>query len=82
MSAMYFTGTCKCNDGFDGDTCFINISDPLILDDIDGNGICDLKMTDHCHECLRIQTKYLSRSFICRIDMYHVSCKLLNCLIF
>ena len=47
-------------------------ADRLTIDDIEGGGFCDISLGDHCHEYLRVQTKFLTDEFTCNIKVYEV----------
>ena len=64
-------GECQCTNGYFGPDCSLDKSDPLTIDDVYGDGICDLKDGSTC-SCFTIQTISLLDEFVCNVTKTEV----------
>ncbi|XP_060592666.1 von Willebrand factor D and EGF domain-containing protein-like [Ruditapes philippinarum] len=66
------TSDCDCVEFFHGPECDIDERDPLIIDDIEGGGECDLADGDECL-CFHVRSSNILEGFICQANISKIT---------
>ena len=56
---MILVGDCICNTGYHGQDCSIDENNVLAIEDIEGDGLCDLSKGEETCRCYHFQTNKL-----------------------
>jgi hypothetical protein len=57
-----------CEEFYHGFDCGIDERTPVIIDDMEGGGLCNITDGDGC-ECFYIRTHFLLQNFTCAINV-------------
>ncbi|XP_060570056.1 uncharacterized protein LOC132728427 [Ruditapes philippinarum] len=68
------TSECVCFGFFHGAECDIDERDPLIIDDIEGGGECDLVDGDEC-SCFHVRSSNILEGFKCQANISKITVK-------
>lgn len=69
---MPIAGECICNKYFHGPECDIDERDPLIIDDVEGGGECNLADGGQCL-CFHIRSTNILNFFRCQANVSKVN---------